>query len=190
MTTASLNGRLSAAQLVTIDTAGHQLAGPAAAAYTAALAAGMPAGGVRDAYRSFARQQTFYAAPPNRAGLAAVPGTSSHGWGLALDLDDDQAVWLLAHPEFGFRRTITVEPWHLEFFAPLYTHQPTTVEDDMGLSPEALAQIATAAHDAMVSVIRSPEFAARVQQETHDSVVSVMRSAEFSARLAAAVNSR
>ena len=40
---------------------------------------------ISDSYRSLAEQVTTKAA---KGGLAAVPGTSNHGWGLAIDLGD------------------------------------------------------------------------------------------------------
>jgi len=118
-----LNGRLPTDWLVVIDAAGHQLRTDAAASYARARAAGLPAGGIRDAYRTLERQRAFYAAPPNSAGLAAVPGTSPHGWGTALDLDDPQVAWLAAHPDHGWTRTIAREPWHLEYAATADQHR-------------------------------------------------------------------
>ncbi|MFD6163697.1 D-alanyl-D-alanine carboxypeptidase family protein [Oerskovia sp. NPDC060287] len=60
---------------------------------------------------------------------AAVPGTSNHGWGLALDLGSNvnklgtaEQLWLVANgPRFGWvwptwaRKIPTLEPWHYEF---------------------------------------------------------------------------
>ncbi len=123
----SLNGRLTAAELVTVDTAGHQLAPAAAASYLAARAAGMPAG-IRDAYRTIERQRAYYLAPPNAAGLAAVPGTSPHGWGTALDLDGPQAAWLDSHPTYGWVQTIRLEPWHCEYQPEHDTHQEADMD--------------------------------------------------------------
>jgi LAS superfamily LD-carboxypeptidase LdcB len=52
-------------------------------------------------------------------GLAAVPGTSNHGWGLAVDVDTDQAgaqQWMQANGHrFGFVEAVRREPWHWEF---------------------------------------------------------------------------
>jgi hypothetical protein len=51
-------------------------------------------------------------------GLAAVPGTSQHGWGRAVDLDlDDRALaWMRANAgRFGFAETVPREPWHWEY---------------------------------------------------------------------------
>jgi hypothetical protein len=51
--------------------------------------------------------------------LAAEPGTSNHGWGLAVDADvRDPALlaWIREHgPEFGWVEAVPREPWHWEF---------------------------------------------------------------------------
>jgi hypothetical protein len=80
-----------------------------------------------DSYRSYASQVSVAARKP---GLAARPGTSEHGWGLAVDLCDGAAVpgarehtWLLAHaPAFGWDNPKWArphgsrpEPWHWEY---------------------------------------------------------------------------
>lgn len=70
-----------------------------------------------------------------RTAIAAVPGTSNHGWGLALDLaidaDGDEAFewpvksidkkavdWLLRNADrFGFAWELQSEPWHLVYVA-------------------------------------------------------------------------
>lgn len=68
---------------------------------------------------------------------AAVPGTSNHGWGLAIDvaydfdvsdgISTDDAAFIKQHPqfewfvdileEFGFSFEIQSEPWHIRYFA-------------------------------------------------------------------------
>lgn len=67
---------------------------------------------------------------PNTA-VAAVPGTSNHGWGLANDfgeerdgdagtepLDDATLNWLINNEErFGFSHELQSEPWHIRYFA-------------------------------------------------------------------------
>lgn len=82
---------------------------------------------VTDSYRTFAEQVRLYAVKP---ALAAVPGRSNHGWGLALDLcggaqsfDSPEYFWLTANaPAFGWsnpqwarRGGSREEPWHWEF---------------------------------------------------------------------------
>ncbi len=131
-----LNGHLTADQLVTIDEQDHQLAPDAARAYLDALAAGLPPGGVREGYRDHDTQVQYSDNPPNHLGLAARPGTSSHGYGQALDLEPEQASWFDQHPEYGYRQTIPAEGWHREHLVRLDTHTtpprptPTTAEDD------------------------------------------------------------
>ncbi|MDQ0041707.1 Mur ligase family protein [Variovorax boronicumulans] len=53
---------------------------------------------------------------------AAVPGTSSHGWGLAVDVrrasERPRAEWLRNHAhEFGWWREFEEEPWHWRYCA-------------------------------------------------------------------------
>ena len=84
---------------------------------------------VTSSYRTYARQVELYASMP--AGYAAVPGTSNHGWGLAVDLCggiqvdySPQHTWLLDHAsEFSWFHPAWAmpggpgphEPWHWEF---------------------------------------------------------------------------
>ncbi|MFD2796925.1 D-alanyl-D-alanine carboxypeptidase family protein [Promicromonospora vindobonensis] len=82
-----------------------------------------------DSYRPFAMQVAVKGTKPH---LAAIPGTSNHGWGLAIDLGDPIAggsspeyVWLRLHaPDYGWDNPSWAqlggakpEPWHFEFFA-------------------------------------------------------------------------
>lgn len=82
---------------------------------------------VTDSYRSLSAQFNLAARKP---GLAARPGTSEHGWGLAIDVCDgpDQVNsarrdWFLKNaPEFGWDNPPWArpggskpEPWHWEF---------------------------------------------------------------------------
>ena len=82
---------------------------------------------VSDAYRSLAGQVQLYATKPS---LAARPGTSNHGWGVALDLcggvqrfDSQQHQWLVRngpqfgwfHPQWARQGGSKPEPWHWEF---------------------------------------------------------------------------
>jgi D-alanyl-D-alanine carboxypeptidase len=71
-------------------------------------------------FRTNDDQQMFYLA--YKAGLgarAARPGYSNHQSGSALDIDVwnyDHLVWLEANAaRFGFKRTVTGEPWHWEY---------------------------------------------------------------------------
>ena len=60
---------------------------------------------------------------PNTA-MAATPGTSNHGFGLAADLSNSPTVpiggatlrWMAEHgPSFGFWNTVRSEPWHWSY---------------------------------------------------------------------------
>lgn len=81
---------------------------------------------------------------------AAIPGTSNHGWGLAVDaaenLDSDPSAeslsrstlqWLVnLAPKFGFSWELQSEPWHLRYVAG--DDIPQSVlnwEGDMGSTP-------------------------------------------------------
>lgn len=80
---------------------------------------------VNASYRPYSRQVQLFASTPS---LAAVPGTSNHGWGLAVDLGcgvqnygSAQFRWMTAnagaygwvHPAWALRNPF--EPWHWEF---------------------------------------------------------------------------
>lgn len=83
--------------------------------------------GVTDSYRSLAEQ---YAVQATKGYLAATPGTSNHGWALAVDLGaginnfgTPQHQWMVANaPGFGWVHPAWAEPggskpepWHWEF---------------------------------------------------------------------------
>lgn len=82
---------------------------------------------ITDGYRTYAQQVALYQQKPH---LAAVPGTSNHGWGLALDLGGGinsfgtaQHNWMrTSAPAFGWANPPWAqaggskpEPWHWEF---------------------------------------------------------------------------
>lgn len=89
--------------------------------------------------------QTWYLKPGNA--LAAVPGTSNHGRGLAVDtgveLDGDSGTesidpktldWLIHNEErFGFSHEVQSEPWHIRYFSG--DHIPAAVLDFEGAKP-------------------------------------------------------
>ncbi len=103
----------------------------AAAAYTAmsssfALHFGRPMC-LTDGYRTFSEQVTLYGQRPS---LAAVPGTSNHGWALAVDLcggiqsfGTAEYQWMVAnagrfgwvHPTWADPGHGREEPWHWEY---------------------------------------------------------------------------
>jgi D-alanyl-D-alanine carboxypeptidase len=82
---------------------------------------------ITDGYRSYSQQVATKAA---KGYLAAMPGTSNHGWGLAVDLcpetyAGDRWAWLAANgPAYGWDNPpwarpggSKYEPWHWEFTA-------------------------------------------------------------------------
>lgn len=123
-----------------------RLVTPAARAWRALTAAGERAGhdlmatSVVDSYRPYAVQENVFrqryttAYIPGveakvwlgttwykRSGYAsaAVPGTSNHGWGLAVDVAHASGVlldWLVAHaPAYGWSWELQSEPWHIRY---------------------------------------------------------------------------
>ncbi|WP_231839593.1 M15 family metallopeptidase [Blastococcus saxobsidens] len=91
--------------MCSLGSAGHVLRCDAAAAYRAMSAAYAAALGapicITDSYRTYAGQVRLYGQKP---ALAAVPGTSNHGWGLAVDLcggiqafGTPQYAWMVAN---------------------------------------------------------------------------------------------
>lgn len=93
---------------------------------------------VTDSYRSYEAQSQLFGAKP---GLAATPGTSNHGWGIAVDLcegvedfDSPAHQWLREHgPKFGWDNPVWAreggskpEPWHWEYDGDM---QSTTGQD-------------------------------------------------------------
>ena len=124
------NGELGDDQLCEIGD-GHRLRADAAAtfvamnaAYTATFGEGIC---ITDSYRSYGAQQSLYWQKP---GLAAQPGTSNHGWGIAVDVfcgvesyDSAEHAWLTEHgddygwinPDWAQSGGSRPEPWHWEF---------------------------------------------------------------------------
>jgi hypothetical protein len=125
------NGFIPQTALCPLDVGTHRLRCDAAAAFAAmneayAATFGTPVC-VSDSYRPFEAQVRLYAQKP---ALAAVPGTSNHGWGLALDLcggaqsfGSAQYAWLRVsapsfgwvNPEWAWPGRGREEPWHWEF---------------------------------------------------------------------------
>ena len=129
--TAAANGFLPAATLCPLAGApGHRLRADAAANFARLTAASLAERGtalcVTDSYRSYAAQVDVFTRKPQ---LAAVPGTSRHGLGVALDLGcgvesfgTDAHRWMQANgPRFGWVHPAWAEPggsmpepWHWE----------------------------------------------------------------------------
>ncbi len=119
------NGRLTSDMLTPISQSGHRLA-PFAARDWDALVQSAAADGVAikitDSYRNFDQQVDLASRKGlyELGGLAAVPGTSQHGWGMAVDVnvDDDPRVkeWLNNNGhKFGWVSDVAREPWHYEW---------------------------------------------------------------------------
>ena len=126
------NGALPPEALCPLDHApGHRLRADAAAAFNRMTAAALAERGtplcVTDSYRSYSEQVDVYRRKP---GLAATPGKSNHGWGLATDLCGGAETfgtstyqWLKAnagrygfgHPAWAEPGGSKPEPWHWEF---------------------------------------------------------------------------
>jgi cell wall-associated NlpC family hydrolase len=125
------NGLIPPSALCPLGAAGHLLRCDAAAAYRAMSAAFATAFGtpicITDSYRAYVSQVRLYGQKP---ALAAVPGTSNHGWGLAVDLcggieayGTPQYSWMVANSgRFGFLHPTWAdpgngreEPWHWEY---------------------------------------------------------------------------
>lgn len=143
------NGKLPASSLTRIrGVAGAPdilLAQPAARGFQAMHTAAAQAGhrlwtsSVTNSYRPYHTQESIFLARyyPSIIGTrwwngrrwrkkvgvaaAAVPGTSNHGWGLALDftsLTDEALRWLIDHAHtYGYSAEIQSEPWHWRWFA-------------------------------------------------------------------------
>lgn len=120
------NGRLpdSALTIIGVDTSGRtaRLATAVAPSWLA-MADAARADGVElrvvDAYRSIWDQERLAdeLGIYGQGGWAAVPGTSNHGWGLAVDVDvsGDAYGWLTANAgRFGWWQPMSDETWHWE----------------------------------------------------------------------------
>lgn len=117
------NGRVPLSQLVAIGDGSERLYAPAADAFRRMASDAWRAGvdlKVNDGYRSFDQQQALAAELGlyRDGGKAAVPGTSTHGWGLSVDMDTDGGAseWLRANAaRYGFVEDVPGEPWHWTF---------------------------------------------------------------------------
>jgi hypothetical protein len=131
-TSGQQNGNLDPASLCPLWMApGERLRADAAAAFNKmskyhAATTGSPLC-VTDSYRTYSEQVALYRSKP---GLAAVPGTSEHGWGKAVDfcggVQDTlsaASAWMRAnagrfgwfHPSWAEPSGSKPEPWHWEF---------------------------------------------------------------------------
>ncbi len=126
------NGNLDPGSLCPLWQApGHRLRADAAKAFNAMSQYHASTVGsalcVTDSYRSYSEQASVYRRKP---GLAAVPGTSNHGWGLAVDfcggvqdsgssayrwMKDNAPRFGWNHPDWAEPSGSKPEPWHWEF---------------------------------------------------------------------------
>lgn len=128
------NGLIPAAALCPLSVAGQLLRCDAAGQWDAMSATYRVASGspicITDSYRSLAVQVRLRAEKPS---MAAVPGTSNHGWALAVDLCEagrngmeyatPTYLWLKAnaarfgwvHPSWADPGRGQEEPWHWEY---------------------------------------------------------------------------
>jgi D-alanyl-D-alanine carboxypeptidase len=114
------NGRIPADALEKVGNTRHKLWAPAAESLTKMMADAEKDGvkiGITDSYRPYteqvdlARRKGLY----SQGGLAAKPGTSEHGWGMAADLDlNSKALsWMKQNGEkYGFVNNVARENWH------------------------------------------------------------------------------
>ncbi|WP_305789341.1 M15 family metallopeptidase [Symbioplanes lichenis] len=114
------NGKIPAGALEKVGSTGHKLWAPAAENLNRMMQDAKAQGvhiGITDSYRPYeeqvdlARRKGLY----SQGGLAAKPGTSEHGWGMATDLDlDGKALkWMRANADkYGFVENVPRESWH------------------------------------------------------------------------------
>ena len=117
------NGKIPESALLSIGVGDYRLSSKAATAFRRMRADASVAGvtiGVNDAYRTYdeqvdlARRKGLY----SQGGLAATPGKSNHGWGMAVDLELDSRAqaWMRENGyKYGFVEDVAREPWHWTF---------------------------------------------------------------------------
>lgn len=114
------NGKIPENALQPIGVGDFRLASDAAASFRQMHADAKAAGieiGVNDAYRSYEEQVDLAARKGlySQGGLAATPGKSNHGWGLAIDLEltGEAQTWMRENAHrYGFVEDVAREPWH------------------------------------------------------------------------------
>jgi GH24 family phage-related lysozyme (muramidase) len=118
------NGMLPADRLAPVGVGQHKAQPVAAEAFKAmraAAAADKVDLGITDSYRSYAAQVDVKRRKPN---LAATPGKSNHGWGLAFDMSFGSNMntpgykWMVQNAaKFGFKGPLQrpFEAWHWEY---------------------------------------------------------------------------
>ncbi|SMY12754.1 M15 family metallopeptidase [Brevibacterium jeotgali] len=123
------NGELPESWMCDLGIGGHELRADAAISFAKMNAAYKEDTGedmeITDSYRSLESQVSVAGRKP---GLAARPGTSLHGWGIAIDFGGGAATasgqqydWLVKHgAEYGWEnpdwaKASKYEPWHWEY---------------------------------------------------------------------------
>ncbi|MFK7918455.1 MAG: D-alanyl-D-alanine carboxypeptidase family protein [Ilumatobacter sp.] len=118
------NGKIPTDALTQLDGSRHRLYAPAAASWNNVVAAAAADGielRITDSYRDYAEQVDLVERKGlySEGGLGAKPGTSNHGWGMAVDADvteERTRNWLQINgPRFGWIESVPREPWHWEF---------------------------------------------------------------------------
>jgi D-alanyl-D-alanine carboxypeptidase len=114
------NGKIPSDALAQVGSTRHKLWAPAAQALNQMIGDAKKDGvhiGITDSYRPYeeqvdlARRKGLY----SQGGLAAKPGTSEHGWGMATDLDLNAKAltWMKQNGErYGFEMNVPRENWH------------------------------------------------------------------------------
>lgn len=120
-----VKGQQVVVDLVAIDVQGHKLRWDAAMAFEAMRTRAFDSGVVLIVNRAFAtfeeQERLYQLYQAGRGNLAAEPGWSNHQGGIAVDIESAGGTnaafeWLTAHgKDFGFRRTVSSEPWHWEY---------------------------------------------------------------------------
>ena len=125
------NGRLPHSELAPI--AGGQLTRAAAAAWNAMNVEARKDGlelrptGSMSSYRTYAQQEYLWGLyQSGRGNLAAFPGTSNHGWGLAVDLATPEMRQMLDRigAKYGWSKQWSDAPsewWHIKYQPGHYT---------------------------------------------------------------------
>lgn len=114
------NGKIPANALSKVGDTNHKLWAPAAESLTRMIADAKRDGvtiGITDSYRPYAEQVDLVRRKGlySQGGLAAQPGTSEHGWGMAADLNlnSKALTWMRANGEkYGFDENVPRESWH------------------------------------------------------------------------------
>jgi D-alanyl-D-alanine carboxypeptidase len=114
------NGKIPRSALEQVGNTHHRLWAPAATSLTQMMSDASKDGvkiGITDSYRPYdeqvdlAQRKGLY----SQGGLAAKPGTSEHGWGMAADLDLDGKAqsWMRQNAaKYGFVNNVSRESWH------------------------------------------------------------------------------